>query len=325
MRMRLNLALYGMAAAAVAFAPTVAMSADKVRVILSTKLIFELHNAYNAKEQGFFAKEGLDVELIHGSGGAATLQTIVTGSQDIAVSVGVLSVISAYAKGNPVKILANSKRGIGEIYWYVPTASPIMSLKDLDGKQLAYSRDGSTTHLASLFLKKAAGIDAKLVSVGGPSSSRTQVMSGQVHTGWSLFPLNQGLLREGKIRVVARGSQATDLTDTTIRVIAANSKWLEKNRDVARRTMRALWKGVLFNYVATDTALKSYAKRWKLNLEDVKRAPDFVPLHKVSFAPIGRIDQLADLALEFKRIRKPLTAEQKKDMVDIIYDPAKAM
>ena len=292
-----------------------AMAADKVRFINSTKVVFEMEHAYSAKENGVFARNGLDVDIIHGSGGAATLQTIITGSQDVGFGVGVLSVIAAYAKGAPVRILGSTKRGTGDLYWYVKSDSPIRSLQDLnDGKELVYSRPGSTTHLTTLFLKDALNLSAKLVSVGGPSGSRTQLMSGQVASGWSVFPLNGNLLREKKIRIIGTGTQAAGLNGVTIRVIAANSRWLDRNRDVAKRVMASLVEGQKITYTS-EKQQRAYAKRWKLDYEDVKESPKFVPLAESTFLPIGKIDQLNEMALKFKRTKKLLTREQLHEMV----------
>ena len=308
------------AGAVCALAAGSAAAADKVRFINSTKVVFEMEHAYSAKENGVFDRNGLDVSIIHGSGGAATLQTIITGSQDIGFGVGVLSVIAAYAKGAPVRILGSTKRGTGDLYWYVKSDSPIKSLQDLnDGKELVYSRPGSTTHLTTLFLKDALNLSAKLVSVGGPSGSRTQLMSGQVASGWSVFPLNGNLLREKKIRIIGTGNQAAGLNGVTIRVIAANSKWLDKNRDVAKRVMASLVEGQKITYTS-EKQQRAYAKRWKLDYEDVKESPKFVPLAESTFLPIGKIDQLNEMALKFKRIKKLLTKEQLHEMVHPMGD-----
>src|SRR5690606_9529122 len=130
--------------------------------------------------------------------------------------------------------------GVGEIFWYVKTDSPIKKFEDLTADHvLAYSRPGSTTHLATLFLKEALDLKAKLVSVGGPAASRTQLMSGQVDTGWSSFPINADLIRTKQVRVIGTGERAEGLNGVSIRFIAANSNWLEKNRDVAKRFMKA--------------------------------------------------------------------------------------
>ena len=301
------------AAAAVAAGP--ALAADKVRLILSTKVVFEMEHGYAAKENGIFKKHNLDVSIIHGSGGAATLQTIITGSQDIAFGVGSLSVVGAFAKGAPVRVLGSTKRGAGDLYWYVKSDSKIMKLQDLGAEDgLAYSRPGSTTHLATLFLKDSLGLKAKLVSTGGPSGSRTQLMSGQVATGWSVFPLNANLLREKKIRVVGTGSQAEALEGLTIRVIAANSDWLDKNRDVAKRFIAAMKEGQKISYTS-EKQMKAYAKRWKLDYNDLGDMAKFVPLDQSTFLPIGKIDMLNELSLKYKRIKKLLTKEQLHEMV----------
>ena len=306
-----------LAAFGFAFTATQAFALDKVRLINSTKVVFEMEHAYAALENGVFKKNGLDVSIIHGSGGAATLQTIITGSQDVAFGCGVLAVISAYSKGAPVRILGSTKRGTGDIYWYVKSNSKIKSLKDLNGgKDLVYSRPGSSTHLTTLFLKDALNLSAKLVSVGGPSGSRTQVMSGQVDTGWSVYPLNAGLINSGKIRVIGSGKQAVGLNGVTIRVVVANSNWLNKNRDAAKRLMRAMYIGQAIAY-SSEKQQRAYAKRWKLKYENINEMDKYVPLSEGSYKPIGKINQLNEMALKFKRTKKLLTQAQLKELVHI--------
>lgn len=300
-------------AAGIAAAPAAAM--DKVRLVNSTKVVFETEHPYAAKENGVFAKYGLDVSIIHGSGGAASLQAVITGSQDVVWGNGVLGVVSAYAKGAPVRVLGSNIRGVPDLYWYVKTDSKIKSFKDLKaGDEFVYSRPGSTTNLAAIFIKEALGLPSKLVSVGGPSGSRTQLMSGQVATGWSVFPLNKNLLREKKIRIIGTGAAAAELTGTTIRVIAANVKWLDKNRDAARRLMAALTEGQARSY-SSDEQLRTYAKRWKLNYEDIKTAPMDTPLNSSTFLPVAGLEKINKIALENKKIKKLLTAEQLKELV----------
>lgn len=311
------------AAAATAVAAAPSLAADKVRCVISTKTIFEMDDAHVANEKGYYKAENLEVSLIYGDGGASTLQTIITGSQDVTTGNGVLGVMSAFAKGAPVRIIGNSKRGTGDLFWYVPADSPIKSLKDLkEGQELAYSRPGSSTHLTTLYLVKALGIKPKLVSVGGPPSSRTQVMSGQVATGWSAFPLNANLIREGKIRIIGTGKEAAELEGATIRVVAANANWLDKNPDVAKRFMKALWKGHKDLY-SDPKVIERYAERWKLNLEDVKDAPKYSPLEETTFWPIGKKDLLNEIAVANKNLSKPLTEAEWNQLIKVVYDPDK--
>jgi len=138
--------------------------------------------------------------------------------------------------------------------------------------------------------------------------------SGQVATGWSVYPLNKGLIREGKIRVIGTGKEAKGLVGVTIRVIAANVNWLNKNRDAAKRMMVALEEGQKRTYNSMDQ-LKSYAKRWKLNFEDVKSAPMDTPYEVSTLLPVAGLDKINKIALETKKIKKLLTAAQLKEFV----------
>jgi NitT/TauT family transport system substrate-binding protein len=278
---------------------------------------------HNAQSEGFFKKANLDANITFGSGGADTLQAIVTGGADIAFGVGLLSVIGAQAKGAPVTVVANSMRGTPEIFFYVPKDSPIKSLKDLDGKELVYSRPGSTTHLLVQVLARELGIKPKFVSVGGMAASRTQVMSGQLATGWSAFPVNYDLVRKGEVRIVGSGADAKELAGDTVRVVVANSNWVQKNPDIAKRTMEALWQGLKFTYEGGDRSFKNYAEKWKLDLEDAKAAPKFTPFSNVTFWPLGNLDSAYKLAQEFKQIDKPPTEAEKKRLVTVVYDPDK--
>jgi NitT/TauT family transport system substrate-binding protein len=302
-----------------------AQAADRVRIIDSQRMAFAHMAVHNAESEAIYKKHNLnlDASITFGSGGADTLQAIITGSADIAFGVGVLSVIGAHAKGAPVTIVGNSMRGTPEIFFYVPKDSPVKSVKDLDGKELVYSRPGSTTHLLVQVLARDLGIKPKFVSVGGMAASRTQVMSGQVASGWSAFPVNYNLVRKGEIRVIGSGAEAKGLQGDTIRVIAANANWVKANPDVARRAMQALWEGLKFTYEGGDKAFKNYADKWKLDLDDAKAAPKFTPFDNVTFWPLGNMEDQYKLAQEFKQIDKPLTDAQKKSLVTVVYDPMK--
>lgn len=312
------------AALAAAITVTAAQAADRVRIIDSQRMAWAHMMIHNAETESYFKKANLDPVITFGTGGADTLQAIVTGSADIAVGVGVLSVVGALAKGAPVTIVANSMKGPSDIFFYVPKDSPIKSLKDLDGKELVYSRPGSSTHMVVQSIAREYKINPRLVSVGGMSAARTQVMSGQVATGWSAYPVNYDLVRKGEIRIIGTGLDAKDLVNDTVRVIAANSNWVQRNPDVARRAMQALWQGLKFTYEAGEVSYRRFAEKWNLDIEDARGAPKFFPWEAVQFWPLGNMDNVYKLALEFKQIDKPLTEEQKKALVTVVFDPNKS-
>jgi len=296
-------------------------AADKVRLVISQKTPFDLFAPEQAQAEGYFKEENLDVEISYATGGMDTLQTIITGSQDIATGNGALGVVSAFSKGAPVVVLANSGRGTEDVYWYVPAKSPIKSIKDLEGKELAFSRPGSTTHLIGQALLKASGVHAKLVSVGDPSASRTMVMSGQIATAWAPFPANYDLVRKGETRIVVRGAEAKEMAEDTIRVVVANANWVKEHRDVAIRFLRANWKGMLYQYKLTDAGVKRYADKWGIDPQDARHGPEFAPLDKQNYAPFGNLEGMMKQAIELKMLREPLTQEQIKKLFDFAWVP----
>jgi NitT/TauT family transport system substrate-binding protein len=310
--------LAAVVAAAITLAGT-ASAKDKVRIIDSQVTVFDAFALYQAQAEGYFDAENLDVSIVVGRGGSESLQAVVTGSMDIIYGTGALGVVSAYAKGAPVVVLANAKRGTSDAYWYVRKDSPIKSLKDLDGRELTYSAPGSFTHLLAQTLTRELGIKTKLTATGNMTATRTQVMSGQVETGWGGFPANLDLFRSGEARMIGTPDEVALVRDMTTRVIAANRDWLAKNRDAAIRAMRAIWKGQQYNF-GGQKAITRYAEHWKIDIEDAKRAGEFFKIEDSTFSPIGKFDDILRLAVEFGMIKEPLTAEQRQGLVDIVYN-----
>src|SRR6266446_6555844 len=60
---------------------------------------------YVAVHKGFFAAEGLDLELNFAQSGAAVTQQLTAGSLDVALSVGITDPIHAIEKGAPIAIV----------------------------------------------------------------------------------------------------------------------------------------------------------------------------------------------------------------------------
>src|SRR5262249_44757968 len=108
----------------------------------------------------------------------------------------------------PVRILLAGTTGASDLYWYVPVASPLKSFNELAGKTVAYSTNGASTHITLLALIKHFNVAAKPVSTGASAVTLTQAMSGQVDVGWASPPFGLDALDEGRIRLIARGSDA---------------------------------------------------------------------------------------------------------------------
>jgi len=300
-----------------------AIAADTIRVAIGQKGLWDTMVVSQGIAAGFFKKEGLDVEVTWTRGGAETMQALITGSSDIDVGGGILGALGAYSKGAPVRIVSAEFHGASDLYWYVRADSPIKSMKDMDGKTMAYSRPGSSSQLVALSIASAAGVKPKLVSAGGIPDNRTQVMSGQIDAGFAIPPFNLDLVAQGKIRIIARGTDVPSLAAQTGRVNLASSKFLTERRDVARRFMKAYFDTVDWMYANPNESIAFFAKFNDVTPEIARQTFEAYPKNTVVPIPIIGLQRSLDQALEYKQIDKPMTVGQAEAMIDLVYQPVR--
>ena len=131
-----------------------------------------------AKEMGAFEKHGLKSDLVYISSGAVTVQAMVGGNLDMSVAAS-NAVVSAVLRGAPLV-------AVGSI-----TNWPAMSLfvqpeitgpEQLQGKTLAITRHGSSTHFLTLFAVEKLGLKdkVKIQPMGGTREVDAAVRAGMV-------------------------------------------------------------------------------------------------------------------------------------------------
>jgi NitT/TauT family transport system substrate-binding protein len=272
-------------------------------------------------KQGYFKEAGLDIDILYTEGGASTLTPVIAGSIDIAMTNGVLGVVAAYAKGMPVKIISAEATGAAEAFWYTRPESGITRLADTSGKTVAFSSPGSSTNLILLQLIQQAKVAPKLVATGGAPGTLTQVMSGQIDVGWSVPPFVLQQLADGKLVIIARGSDVAALAEQTIRVNVANANALKEKRDAFVRFVRALSRAIDWAY-SDPGAIDNYAEIAKVPRALAQRTRDeFFPKQGLQLSEVKGLDVTLKQALEFKYISSPMTLADAQGMLDILYRP----
>jgi len=266
---------------------------------------------------GIFKKYGIVLENFATQGAGETLQAVISGSADLGFGVGTHGVMRAFARGAPVRIMAASFTGAGDIYWYVRADSPIRKLADATEKHaIAYSTNGATSHNVVLAYAAELGVKAKPTATGGLPATMTQVMSEQIDIGWGAAPFGLDAAAEGKIRIVARGSDVAVLGDRTARVNITSVTVLERRKDAIDRFMKAYRETVGWMY-DDPAALKHYAEFSKLPDSVVQQVRGFIPKASMSPDRIVGLDSIVAEAVKNKFLAAPLTPEQIKEMVQI--------
>jgi NitT/TauT family transport system substrate-binding protein len=161
-----------------------------------------------------------------------------------------------------------------------------------------------------LGLMKETGVALKPTATGSPGNTLTAVMSGQIDIGWSSPPLGVEALDEGKIGLIARGSDVASLRDQTVRVIIANANALAQKKDAIKRFMAAYNETLDWMY-ADDKALQLYAEAVKVPFAIAKRSRDeFYPKDNLRPNRLSGVDAAMADAIALKFLAAPLGKEQ---------------
>ncbi len=154
------------AAAAVTLFPfSAAFAQDKMKLIMnwtadSAHLGFAL-----AQKNGYYADEGLEVELEEGRGSAVAAQLVATGQADIGYA-DAGAALNVAAQGAPIKIIATIWKA-GQFGIQFLDSSGIKQPKDLVGRKLAVAPGSAMLPLVPVFLRanEIAESDVEIVSV----------------------------------------------------------------------------------------------------------------------------------------------------------------
>jgi NitT/TauT family transport system substrate-binding protein len=297
--------------------PATCFGADVLKLAVGAPSNWDTSIPEVGQRAGIFAKHGLTLELLYTQGGGETVQAVISGSVDIGIAAGTQAVMGAFAKGAPVRILAAGTTGVGDLYWYVPADSPIKSFQETGGKTASFSTVGASTQIALLALIRHFGTATKPVATGASSATLTQVMTGQIDVGWASPPFGLQALKDGKIRLIARGSDAPSMRDQTVRVHVVNADALQQRRDVITRFMNAYRESYEFLY-SDPRGVRIYSEYSKVP-EDlaVQIRDEFMP--KAAMAPdrISGVETIMTDAIAFKTLSGPLSQKQLADLIQI--------
>jgi NitT/TauT family transport system substrate-binding protein len=305
-----------LAALALAFTASLASGQDTLKLAAGQRGNWDTSISEVGQRAGIFKKHGLVLEILWTQGAGETQQAVISGRRR-----------SRHRRGNHGRAVGVFERrtgshhqrettGASDLFWYVPASSPIKTLKDTDGKTIAYSTNGSSTHGIVTAFMKQYDLKAKPTATGGPSPTLTQVMSGQIDVGWSAPPFGLKQLDEGAIRIIASGNDAAVFKGQTVRVNITNVQTLTTRKAVIERYMKAYRETVDWMYSDDPKALATYAEFVGIPIETAKRVRDqFFPKSAVDPDRIIGLDTIVPDAVTLKFTATQLTKEQLSELI----------
>jgi NitT/TauT family transport system substrate-binding protein len=301
-----------------ALAGTPACADDQLKLAIGQINNWENQAPTLGQDAGIFKKHGLVLENIGSQGAGETIQAVISGSADIGAGVGAAGIMRAFSKGAPVRILAPMFTGTGDLFWYVRSDSKIQSLKDTTPETtIAYSTNGSSSNNIVVAFVQELGAKAKPTATGGPPGTLTAVMSGQIDIGWAAPPFGLQEIKEGKIRIIARGSDVPSLRGQTARTLIVNANALKTKHDAIVRFMEAYREAVDWMY-SDPKAVEMYSVKIKRPIELLKESMDkFQPKETMQTDKFEDLDGAIADAVKLKFLEKPLTKEQIAELLQI--------
>jgi NitT/TauT family transport system substrate-binding protein len=304
--------------AATGFTAAPARGQDQLKVAIGQINNWENQAPTLGQDAGIFKRHNLVLENVGTQGAGETLQPVIAGSADLGAGVGVAGVMRAFARGAPVRILLPAFTGTGDLYWYVKADSPLKTIKDVTANNtIAYSTSGSSSNNLVLAFADELGVKAKPTPTGGPAGTLTQVMSGQIDIGWAAPPFGMKELKEGRIRILIRGSDAPSLRGQTVRTIIVNADALKNKKDAIMRFVQGYREAVDWMY-ADPKAIDMYAEKMKLDRALIESSiKEFHPKEAMQTDEMKDIEGIQRDAVKLKFIDAPLTKQQLAELIQI--------
>jgi len=231
----------GLALAALAAAPTAARAQAPAAVKVGTPPFESASEVYFAKEQGYFAKSGLDVQIVPIGNSSAIAEAVASGSVDIGFG-AVLSIAVAHSRGIPFVLVAPGDVHVPEAQvsaLVVPTASAIHTAKDLTGKKLGIPVLKTISEYAPrTWIDRNGGDSTSVKFLELPFPAMPDALAaGRIDAAWLTEPFISS--NKGSTRVLAYAYDAI-AKRFMVSAFFSTTQWARAHTDVVARFSSAI-------------------------------------------------------------------------------------
>lgn len=261
--------------------------------------------AYVAKQEGFFEKHGLDVDVTVGQGGAAIAAALQSGGADIGI-LNYVSLFSGAANGLPLSIVApDSLGGRVDPGLYVMKNSGISDVADLKGKNVGVISTGSISDLLTNVQLEAAGLsasDVTYVSVPVPTAVAA-LTGGQVDAMFLDQPSSLQATNEGAVRLFSGFSG--EAADLPIGGYIASNTWIADHSGTIKKFRAAIAEAVAANKADPKLAASVVPTYTAITAEQM---PDIVMPTFADSLDIDALQRVPDLMQKYGLLDKKIDA-----------------
>ena len=195
-----------------------------------------------AKDLGFYAREGLDVELNEFQGTPLAIAAMISGDVDVA-NISTSEVIRLTAnKGQPMKAIHSPD---ARLYFLIAAREELKSVASLQGRTFAVSRLGSVDHTLSTIALKALGLNPAsltVVAMGVPSTRAQALVAGRVDATSLSVGTWITIQKDPNVRILVDHNTYFESTTVVEKVNAVTAKVMAEKPEPLRRFTGAILK-----------------------------------------------------------------------------------
>ena len=220
-----------------------------------------------ALKKASYAEEGLDVEILIGSGSATTVKLIGNGTNTIGYA-DAGTMMRGVNTGVPVKAVAVllQKSPMSVIF---KAENPIASAEELTGKSIAITAGDANSQIFPAVLAKngLSDSDVNMVVVGNPGAKETVLLEDQVDAFLGYYIDQPARMQDRTGQEMAWLKYADMGINTLSSAIIVNQRTLEEDPELVRKFLAGTVKAVEYTMENREEAAEIFSKH----------APDFHP------------------------------------------------
>jgi NitT/TauT family transport system substrate-binding protein len=239
------------------FSPPVgAQTPRKVKLTIPV-IALSMTPVYLAQARGFFAEEGLEVEITPTSGGGPDIRALIAGEVDFSFTTGD-NVILAYQEGKPLLMVMS---GLNKLFinWAmhreaaktkaITETSPLQEkLKALKGLTVGVTNPAAlTAHLAHFVIRKAGYVpqqDVNIIPVGAGPTWLAALENRKVDVALTAPPVPETAINRGFAIMFINNAKGEDpsISEFLMENLVARPDTVKKDPDLVRKMVRSLVK-----------------------------------------------------------------------------------
>lgn len=252
-------------AAPAAEEPVAAEPAEEALVPIDFRLNWTLYGEHApfflGVEKGFYEEEGLDVNILEGSGSGTVVKLIGNGTNVLgyADSATMMRGVSA---GVPVKAVATIFQSSPMSFIYREDNARPTTIEDLPGTKVAITAGDASLSIfeACLGANGLSMDDVELIQVSNPQAKEVAVLEGTADAFLGYF-VDQPMRMEKVTGVDIGWKQLTELcgVNTLSSAIIANNFWAEQNPKLVEKFVRASQRAWAYTQEHPEEAAEIFA------------------------------------------------------------------